>query len=429
MVFLIVRRGILAPNCTWWKISDTFLNDASGINYFHQLNKKYGPIAPINIWGTRLYLVMDVSMIKEILDGSPNVFNVGKLKYDFFKSFMKDNVGVSSGCPWKRRRQTNEMVLFTDDFHIYSQRYHQYIYQLVSEQNNIATSWDFNTYSDMGTKLAMRVVFNDPTYPKRGQLFQMFTEANSLSSLIFGKTDMNIEIEKNYYNYLNENIQNPLSGSLVELSVRNGLTSHEILHQIPHWMFPIGGLINTSVPRLLTLLCNNLNSLEKLIRILKQYSEDELKNSKSIVSIKYLRYCILETLRLNNPVVTTFRKVETDYVFNNGVEISKGTQLMILNNPILRDESFFVKPNEFIPERWSNDIEGEYNVIMFNQGPQRCPGKELAIFLLSSFIVNFFVVCGILKNNQFTCSKKIGKNVPQMINPCSLEIIVNKSHD
>ena len=32
----------------------------------------------------------------------------------FFKSFMKDNVGVSKGCPWKHRRILNEKVLDTD---------------------------------------------------------------------------------------------------------------------------------------------------------------------------------------------------------------------------------------------------------------------------------------------------------------------------
>ena len=59
----------------------------------------------------------------------------------------------------------------------------------------------------------------------------------------------------------------------------------------------------------------------------------------------------------------------------------KGTQFLILNNPVLREKEYFENPNKFIPERWTPEMEQSYYAISFNQGPQRCPGKELAIYL------------------------------------------------
>ena len=116
-------RGILAPNCTWFKVSDLLLSDGAGVNLYNNYKQKYGDFAPINMFGTKLYIVTNKEYVKTILYNSPNLFNVGKLKKSFFKSFMAKNVGVSSGCPWKRRRYMSEIALVTDRLHTFGQKY------------------------------------------------------------------------------------------------------------------------------------------------------------------------------------------------------------------------------------------------------------------------------------------------------------------
>ena len=129
----------------------------------------------------------------------------------------------------------------------------------------------------------------------------------------------------------------------------------------------------------------------------------------------------METLRLNNPVITTFRTLTQDYSFDEKYSFKKGTQFLILNNPVLREDEFFEKPNKFIPSRWTPEMEKSFYALSFNQGPQRCPAKELVISLSQSFIYNFF-----LMNHIETIKvKKINIfNVPQIMNPC--EIIIQK---
>ena len=70
----------------------------------------------------------------------------------------------------------------------------------------------------------------------------------------------------------------------------------------------------------------------------------------------------------------------------------KGTQFLILNNPVLREKEFFNAPNRFIPSRWTPAMEKSYYAISFNQGPQKCPGKELAIYLAQNFIYNLIKI-------------------------------------
>ena len=156
-------------------------------------------------------------------------------------------------------------------------------------------------------------------------------------------------------------------------------------------------------------------------------------NDNSLSYLPHLRKCILETLRLNNPVVTTFRTLMPDqYVFptfpthhhptnpqnqSKNPTYTKGDQFLILNNPVLRDPEYFTQPNSFLPNRWTPEMENSYYAIMFNQGPQKCPGKDLAIFILQSFTTHY------LNHPDYNPDTKLYpqldmKNVPQMINPC-----------
>ena len=70
-------------------------------------------------------------------------------------------------------------------------------------------------------------------------------------------------------------------------------------------------------------------------------------------------------------------------------------------------------------------MEKSYYAISFNQGPQRCPAKELVIFLSQSFVYNFIKIKNI-NNNIIIKTNKIDTNyIPQIINPCDIKFIFN----
>ena len=123
-------------------------------------------------------------------------------------------------------------------------------------------------------------------------------------------------------------IKNPNDFSLVKMCVNNEsnefnkynqynqsikeITIQELLHQIPHFIFPIGGLYVTTIPRLLLILVNHsdkfqkvCDSCNKLYNYMRQNSQNSQKSEKliseKIYGLTYLRKCISETLRLNNP--------------------------------------------------------------------------------------------------------------------------------
>ena len=417
---VIVERGILAPNCPWYKISDLFLKDGAGVNLYNDYKEKYGDFAPSTMFNEKIYVVTNVKYIKQILDNSPDTFGVGKLKQQFFRSFMHKNVGVSSGCPWKRRREMNEKALLTDQLHVYSEKYNTDIQTYLHNNWKGKKKLMFNDFLEIGKYMTTKIVFNtDKIDPN---IFQMFSEANTTELFSNPKFRIKPKIYQRYIQAINSHIDNPNVNSLVDLTNSITTNKEEVKHQIPHYIFPLVATFVSVIPRLLILLFNDNNVLQNVVDEINSIDPNLELLTKKIYKLSYLRKCIMESLRLNNVVITTFRTLLHDYTFDEKYKFRKGTQFLILNNPVLREKEFFENPNKFNPERWTPEMEQSYYAISFNQGPQRCPGKELVIFLAQSFIYHFILSNDIHKIKV----KKIDlKNVPQVINPCEIKIKLN----
>ena len=411
---LVILRGILAPNCYWFRISDFLLSDGAGVDLYNNFKEKYGDFVSSNMFGKNIYIVTNNNYIKIILDNSPNLFGVGKLKKSFFKTFMGKNVGVSTGCPWKKRRRINEITLVTDKLHIYAEKYnYDIIEQLMNWKNKAKIN--HNDFKNFGKKMVAKIVFNENYIDN--DVFNVFSEANSLQVFYNPNFEINSEIYNNYLKILKCYMNNPKKSSLIELCIMATNNKNEALHQIPHFIFPIMGLFITTIPRLLLLLCNHTKVFKRVIHEI--YSINE--NYKEIYHLNFLRKCILETLRLNNPVITTFRTLTQDYTFDNKYSFKKGTEFLILNNPVLREKEFFLYPNKFIPSRWTAKMEKSYYALSFNQGPQKCPGKELAIYLTQNFVYHFLKIKKIGISNTIITNKINIDNIPQVLNPCSIK--------
>ena len=388
----------------------------TGVNLYNNYKEKYGDFAPSYMFGEKIYIVTNNKYIQTILENSPNLFNVGKLKNTFFKSFMEKNVGVSTGCPWKKRRYINEMALVSDRLHTYANKYdHDMTGQLIKWKQK--TKIKYSDFKKLGKKMVAKIVFNENYVDN--DIFNIFSEANSPEVFFNPNFKINPKIYNNYLKILKHYMNKPNKLSLIELCMNVTNNKDEVLHQIPHFIFPIIGLFVTTIPRLLLLLCNHKKDFQKVIHEIS--SINEYSNYEDIYQLQFLRKCILETLRLNNPVITTFRTLTENYTFDNKYSFKKGTQFLILNNPVLREKEFFTHPNKFIPSRWTPNMEKSYYALSFNQGPQRCPGKELAIYLAQNFMYHLVKIKKIGITHRIESYKIDTNNISQILNPCTIQ--------
>jgi len=389
IIFLTIQRGIITTNCRWWTVSTMLTSDTSGVTLYHKIRERHAsPIYPYSILGRTVHIVFAEPYIRTLLDNSPFTYGVGRLKHKFFQSFMPLNVGVSEGDAWVRRRKMNEHVLNTA-----VDRNVPYTYSTHLPTN-------FHQFYELGQMMMGRIVFgvNSAVPP---DVMNVFKEANNIGIFFSSHSPVSKCTYRRYRQYISSAYHHPSSNSLVSY-IQNDTTLNEdeVLDQIPHWMFPIIGLFTGTIPRVLLLLFTH-----------RMFTTDERK----------LRRCILETLRLNNPVNSTFRTALHDVSLDK--VYSKGTQFLIINNPILRDPVIFPHPNEFIPDRWlDTDLENSYYALMFNQGPQICPGKDLVMQLATNYIQYYL---NQLRGYNVEVYPVIDtKNIPQMINICEIKFSI-----
>ena len=107
MIQVIIERGLISPSCHWWKISDS-LKDKSGILIYNtMMSRSTKPFIGIEVLQTKVFLVTQPYYINEILQNSPHLFAVGKLKETLWPALWND---LTEYC----KQDTYAMVLLLD---------------------------------------------------------------------------------------------------------------------------------------------------------------------------------------------------------------------------------------------------------------------------------------------------------------------------
>jgi cytochrome P450 len=372
VMFFTLKRGIISQNCFWWKIND-FMPDATGTAIYQRL-KTQGRFVPLNLLGQKIYLLTDIQDIAQLLTLSPSPFGPGKFKENFFRTFIPKNLGIAVNPDWEYKRDFNDKVLETDKLHQYNDFFGEYI----QEAFTTLQPKNFDDFTELTRILTSQILFG--TYEYNPILYKVFKQADSILSARFNLNTVNKQDLEEYRTYLRNELENPKPKTLMYLAnmYHTMLPLDSIIDQIPHWVFPIAGLFSVHLPRLLVFLANHPEELDKV--------KEEILQQKYLHHDNYIRKCILELFRLNNAVNSTFRGLTESFTFKQDTHVFEpGTQFVFFNNPLLRD--LFESPHQYIPLRWNRDLEESFVALMFNQGNQRCPGKELVIPLITQGLV------------------------------------------
>ncbi|XP_055923884.1 cytochrome P450 CYP12A2-like [Eupeodes corollae] len=137
-------------------------------------------------------------------------------------------------------------------------------------------------------------------------------------------------------------------------------------------------------------------------------------NADKMKNLPYLRACIKEAFRLYPVSVGQFRSTGCDLVLN-GYRIPKDTDIAMPSQILMRDEKFYPKPNDFIPERWLRDIDinqdecpkaknvNPFVFLPFGFGPRTCIGRRISDLELET------ALCRLIRNFhiRFDYSKEI----------------------
>ncbi|XP_009596988.1 cytochrome P450 85A1 [Nicotiana tabacum] len=107
-------------------------------------------------------------------------------------------------------------------------------------------------------------------------------------------------------------------------------------------------------------------------------------------AMRFTRAVILETSRLATIVNGVLRKTTQDMEIN-GYIIPKGWRIYVYTRELNYDPRLYPDPFAFNPWRWlDKSLENKNSFLVFGGGTRQCPGKELGVAEISTFL-HYFV--------------------------------------
>ncbi|KAL2586083.1 hypothetical protein AAZV13_13G032500 [Glycine max] len=126
------------------------------------------------------------------------------------------------------------------------------------------------------------------------------------------------------------------------------------------------------------------------LAIRERKKPDEPLDCNDLKSMKFTRAVIFETSRLATIVNGVLRKTTQDMELN-GYLIPKGWRIYVYTREINYDPFLYPDPLTFNPWRWMDkSLESKNYFFIFGGGTRQCPGKELGITEISTFL-HYFV--------------------------------------
>ena len=162
-IFILINRGIITPNEFWWKINDLIIDKHEISDYLDEY--RIGN-HNISLLGSNFRIINNINDVRYILENSPKIYKRGNIKYNFFKIFMPNNIGITYETDiWQKRRILNENILGTSIIK----------YDLITNLNDkiISIIKDNKNYSsrenfvEIGKHLTKLIVFGNIDFPNK----------------------------------------------------------------------------------------------------------------------------------------------------------------------------------------------------------------------------------------------------------------------
>ncbi|XLT41141.1 hypothetical protein HN873_072433 [Arachis hypogaea] len=172
---------------------------------------------------------------------------------------------------------------------------------------------------------------------------------------------------------------------------RHKLSDEEIIDLLIAVMYSGYETVSATSMMAVKYLQDHPKALEELrvkhLAIRERKKPDEPIDFNDLKSMRFTRAVIFETARLATIVNGVLRKTIQD-VELNGYLIPKGWKIYVFIREINYDPFLYPEPLKFNPWRWLQDqsLESKNHFLVFGRGTRLCPGKDLGIAEISTFL-------------------------------------------
>lgn len=378
-------RGIFTKNHFWTWFFDALHTDALVVRFCQRLRAKYGSeFIYVYLLQNKALCAFNYDGIKHVLDNSPFIYADPDLKRRGMSHFQPNALTISRGEEWTDRRRFNEAVLNSDrTVHEYGDVFLEVIrteVQALLEDKADYLGW--KDFDRLFKRIALQLIFGASARPETqlaDRLERMMRESNRVILL---KKSKDFDA---FYERIRAHLAAPEPGSLSALcphAPSGPLTRQE--NQVPHWMFATMETLATNTLRALATIVAH-PKVEERIRL--QLAGKPFSSAAEVASLKYLRGCLQEAMRLWPSTPMLGRLMLTDDQLG-GRPIPANTQVIILNTFLHRDSEKHYFADRFSPDLWLESEENYYFNHLSN-GRQACAGRNLVLFIGTAVLIEF----------------------------------------
>jgi len=323
----------------------------------------------------QLLLVTDSALSKHVLAGVPGEdgYVEGSLKRSSMAYLAPRALTISHGDDWRRRREFNEGVLWSD-----ASGFRTSVLRAV-EDAFIAPVASPDEIRDRMRRVMREVVVGENA-PRH-----LVDDIDTLIGVVQNPVRRSLlgwryrGRRRRFFAGLRDQRQEAPATSLLGIAAsREGLAPDEALEQAPHWMFPFAGSASDLLLRTLAIVGSRPDVARRIEN--EAASSGAPESPESIDRLAYLESCVLEAGRLFPPVVLTSHTPPNGDTFE-GHLIPPGTEVVHYFPFTQRDGAPDSDVHHFRPERLDTSSN------LFLSGPRACPGRDLILFVLKSAVV------------------------------------------
>lgn len=191
------------------------------------------------------------------------------------------------------------------------------------------------------------------------------------------------------------------------------LTNAEVAEEVDTFMFEGHDTVTSALSFALYCLSQNPEAQRKVFDEVTGIVGSDLNaypTYNQLQEMKYVEWCIKETLRLYPPVPMFGRNLDED-VDLDGLTVPAGSNFNIMIYNLNMDPRYFKDPEVFIPERFDDSKarpENPFTYVPFSAGPRNCIGQKFAMLELKS------AICNVVKNFELLPSDVAPKLLMQI---------------
>ncbi len=349
--------------------------DGLAVSFMAGLKRSYGngPLW-IRVAKDEALLVIGEKGIRQVLGKSPEPFAADPdPKKSGMSHFQPDALTISRNPEWEDRRRFTESVLDTDKpMHRLADTFAAIS---VEEAKKLPRLLDWDTFNESVRRVTRRVILGEGAADD-SELSEMLGQLMDKSNPPGGGSD---ELYRQFYEKLQSYVGAARSGSLAGLFPEAPSTElTNPVGQVTHWLFALGDTLAINALRCMALLASHD---QVAARVLEELADADLSTGAGVARLSVLEASLQEAMRLWPTTPMLSRELSSDVDWD-GVKVTKGTQILIVNTFNHRDRDAHPFADRFAPDEWlSGGAADDWSFNHFSHGPQGCPGTGLALLV------------------------------------------------